>query len=237
MLGFIIIRHVNSKITDYFWKECYTCIRTYYDNPIMIIDDSSNEYLNENIILTNCTVIYDREHKGAGELLPYYYFHILKPFEKAVIIHDSVFIQSKIDFDTENITFLWSFGHQYDSSISHLIPDLCNNLLHPQEIIDLYNQPSLWKGCFGVMSVITWDFLELMNKKHNIIGLLSHIKNRANRCTLERVFAVIAYNTAPIKNIPIFGDIHSYIKWGITFMEYVMNDYRQYPIMKIWSDR
>ena len=51
-LGFIIIRHVNSKISDYYWKECYTCIRKFYDNPIVIIDDSSNkEFLNENIFL------------------------------------------------------------------------------------------------------------------------------------------------------------------------------------------
>ena len=42
-LGFIIIRHVNSKISDYYWKECYTCIRKFYDNPIVIIDDSSNK--------------------------------------------------------------------------------------------------------------------------------------------------------------------------------------------------
>ena len=57
-LGFIIIRHVNNKITDYYWKECYTCIRKFYDNPILIIDDSSNkEFLNENIFLKNCTAL------------------------------------------------------------------------------------------------------------------------------------------------------------------------------------
>ena len=28
--GFIIVRHVNSKQTDYYWKECYTCICLWY---------------------------------------------------------------------------------------------------------------------------------------------------------------------------------------------------------------
>ena len=38
MFGFIIIRHVNNELSDRYWKECYKCIRRFYDNSI--IDDS-----------------------------------------------------------------------------------------------------------------------------------------------------------------------------------------------------
>ena len=30
--GFIIIRHINSSLTNEYWKECYTCIRKFYPN-------------------------------------------------------------------------------------------------------------------------------------------------------------------------------------------------------------
>jgi len=241
-LGFVIIRHVNSKVSDYYWKECYTSIRKFYDNPIIIIDDSSNkEFLNENIFLTRCTIIYDTEHKGAAELLPYYYFHKLKPFDTAVIIHDSIFIQSKINFElleSENIRFLWSFRHNWDDEIFPLINELCVKLLKSDELIDLFHKKDLWKGCFGVMSVIKWEFIDKINKQHLLFdNMLPHIKNRMNRHALERVFSMLAYFNDPHIKTEHFGDIHSYIKWDTKFSEYLTNDFNNYPIMKVWSGR
>ena len=241
-LGFIIIRHVNNKLTDYYWKECYTCIRKFYDNPILIIDDSSNkDFLNENIFLKNCTVIYDKEHKGGAELLPYYYFHKLKPFDTAVIIHDSVFIQSKINFElkeSENIRFLWTFQHHWDDEIFDWIRELTNEIIHSQELLRFYHQKHLWIGCFGVMSVIKWDFLNKIDERHQIFKLLlPKVTSRKNRHGLERLFPMIAcFNDNTIKDTQ-FGDIHNYIKWGITFPEYLSQDFSQYPIMKVWSGR
>ena len=47
-IGFIILRHVNIELTNYYWNYSYDCIRKYYpNNLIMIIDDNSNyEYVN-----------------------------------------------------------------------------------------------------------------------------------------------------------------------------------------------
>lgn len=235
MQGFIIIRHVTSKVTDYYWKECYTCIRKFYKNPIVIVDDSSNEFLHENIVLENCTVIYDTEKKGA-EFLAYYYFHLLKPFDTAVIIHDSVFIQSYIDFTiSEPIKFLWTFMKYYDDDIFHLINELCSDLPHYFELIDLYHHKEKWIGCFGVMSVIKWDFLDAMNKTYNIFSIIPKLKTRDHRSALERVFALLVYKMNENYDT-FFGDIHSYIKWGTTFTEYITNDYNQ-SIVKVWSGR
>ena len=42
-LGFIILRHVNSELTNKYWVNCYNCIRRHYpENKILIIDDNSN---------------------------------------------------------------------------------------------------------------------------------------------------------------------------------------------------
>jgi len=235
MLGFIIIRHVNSKITDLYWKESYTCIRKFYDNPIIIIDDRSNHFLNENITLTNCTVIYDKEHKGSGEILPYYYFHKLKPFDTAVIIHDSVFIQSKIDFNTDTIRFLWSFEHWSSEMILNEISELSKNLEYHSELSEIQNKKR-WKGCFGCMSVIKWNFLNTLHNKHKLFDILPKIKTRANRELMERIIALISYNNTKMGESQ-FGDIHQYITWGTTFIEYLTKDYSKYPIMKVWTGR
>ena len=233
MLGFIIIRHVNNKITDLYWKESYICIRKFYDNPIIIIDDGSNHFLNENIKLTNCTVIYDKEHKGAGEILPYYYFHKLKPFDTAVIIHDSVFIQSKIDFNTDTITFLWSFEKWANQTILNEISELSKKLDYHSELSDIQNKK--WKGCFGCMSVIKWDFLNTLHNKHKLFDILPNIKTRADRQIMERIIALISYNNTKMGESQ-FGDIYQYIEWGTTFIEYLTKDY-SHPIIKVWTGR
>ena len=44
--GFIILRHVNEKEHDNYWKTCYRTIRKFYNNPILIIDDNSNQIKN-----------------------------------------------------------------------------------------------------------------------------------------------------------------------------------------------
>lgn len=239
--GFIIIRHVNNTYSDNYWKECYIGIRNFYDNPILIIDDSSNKtYLNENVILKNCKIIYDTEHKGAAELLPYYYFHKLKPFDTAVIIHDSVFIQSKINFelsDNENVKFLWNFEHEWDKYHTQTILGLCNLLSNNQELIDMFNDINKWYGCFGVMSVIKWDYLDKINTKYGLFtNLLPIFNNREIRMGFERVFALICY--ANNRNInTFFGYIHKYIEWGSSYKEYLSNAFIDYPIVKVWSGR
>jgi hypothetical protein len=242
MLGFIILRHVNTKVSDYYWKECYTAIRNYYDNPILIIDDSSKkEFLTETIVLKNCTVMYDTENKGSGELLPYYYFHKLKPFETAVILHDSVFIQSPIDFtlqSSENAKVLWSFRHTFDDEIVHIIRDICNALPNSEELLELYHKKHLWPGCFGAMTVLRWELVNQIVTKYNVFDrLLPVIKTRDYRSGFERVLPLILCS---IEQKPIgdyFGIIHDYMRIGTSFYEYLDGKLNEYPIVKVWSGR
>ena len=226
-MGFIIVRHVDSKLTDYYWKECYTCIRTWYDNPIIIIDDSSDfEFLHDNLKLVNCHIIYDTEWKGCGELLGYYYYHLLKPFETAVILQDSVFIQKWIDFSLKgaNMQFLWtSSNHVHDA-----LDDLC------KEILACYQQGI---SCFGLMSVIKWDFLDLL-VEDGLLFALGKIKGRKDmRSVMESILGFMAFRRDPTINAK-WGEIHLYTQWVITFLEYLYGSVNnKLDIVKVWTGR
>ena len=50
-IGFIILRHVNSELTNQYWIYCYQSIRKYPEQSILIIDDNSNyQYITPMII-------------------------------------------------------------------------------------------------------------------------------------------------------------------------------------------
>ncbi len=69
-IGFIILRHVNSSITNEYWKECYRCIKKFYPkNRILIIDDNSDISFLTNEPLDNSMII-KSEFPKRGEFLP-----------------------------------------------------------------------------------------------------------------------------------------------------------------------
>jgi len=241
--GFVMIRHVCNEISDLYWKESYHCIRKWYpETPIMIVDDSSKkEFLKEDIELTNCTVIYDTTHKGSAELLPYYYFHLHHPFEKAIIIHDSIFIQRYIDFTeaaNEPCRFLWTFPHYFDEQIVDAITEVCSSLRQASYFMNRYHDKNAWSGCFGAMSIIQWDFLDHINQTEDLFAnWLPRITTRHYRHALERCISVVLTQYCPNMKEAMFGDIFKYIRWGVTFDEYKVNDCSAYPIIKVWSSR
>jgi len=175
-LGFIILRHVNTEKFNQLWIECYDCIRKFYpENKILIIDDFSDyKFVDTNKILSN-TLIIQSEFKGRGELLPYYYYLQNKLFDYAVVIHDSVFIQQFIDFKKDN-QFMWSFEHHWDYLYD--CHKLINGLQNQDMILSLYNDKKSWKGCFGVMTVITHDLLCDINNTFNFVNLIQIIDVR-----------------------------------------------------------
>lgn len=238
-----MIRHVCSKATNLYWKESYRCIRQWYpEAPIVIIDDSSHrDFLVEDIVTTRCTVIYDHSHKGSAELLPYYYFHLLHPFDTAVIIHDSVFLQRHIDFSleaNESCRFLWNFPHWYDDEIFDWIHNVYSTLPNPDRFTNLYHRKDAWQGCFGVMSVIRWNFLDQIQAKEDLFGhWLQVVKTRNDRHALERAISLVFTEYEPGMKQALFGNIYDYIRWGVTFQEYLTQDFSDKPVMKVWTAR
>jgi hypothetical protein len=245
MLGFIITRHVNTTNTNHYWKECINQIRRFYpDNIIMVIDDNSNyEFItNTGVELRNCFFI-ESEYKGRGELLGYYYFYKYKLFDKAVIMHDSVFIQNRIDFESiEKVKFLWHFHHNWDEWKNE--KTLLCKLYNPEALLDFYDKTDKWFGCFGVMSVIDYNFLQVLVDKYNLFNLFHFIKNRMDRCNTERVFGLLCTVEYPelVNDTSMFGDLmNCYIPPGITYKKYMEQkgkfDTSVIEIVKVFTGR
>lgn len=243
MIGFIIIRYVNSERTNKLWQECYKCIRVFYDNPIVIIDDNSDSNFLTTLEMTNVTII-QSEYPRRAELLPYYYFLKEGWFDTAVILHDSVFIQKPIKFNKPN-RYLWHFiTHAYDN-----IEDETNYIRKLKEyepILDLYNSNGNWNGCFGIMSVITYKMIHDINMKYNFFILLDTITARQQRMNLERIFAVILTYESRLKkeDCSYFGNIEKYCPWNFD-ETYTIENYLEdkatkkinLPLVKLWTGR
>ncbi len=236
--GFIIIRHVNNRLSDFYWKECYTCIRKFHEEPIIIIDDNSNkEFLIENLALVHTTVIYDDGHKGAAELLPYYYFHQRHPFDRAIILHDSVFLQQRLVVSCQTVKYLWTYPHHWDDELYHLIHPMLERLPHSESLMQLFWNKSAWNGPFGMMTTITWDCIHEINRKYKLWDrLLPFISTRESRMVLERVLGLIFSHYHGTSVDTAMGIIHNYMRWGTTFTEYLNGEFHL-PVVKVWSSR
>lgn len=232
-IGFIILRHVNSRITNTYWIRCYRCIRHYYpENKIIIIDDNSNPIFVSKLNLYKTTII-KSEYPGRGELLPYYYYLKNKLFDKAVILHDSVFINKYIDFDVNDYKLLWSFEHGYNVEYQVIVPKILK-IFNDPSLIEFYNK-KLWKGCFGAMSIITHDYLSLINNKYNLNKLLKIIVNRKMRMCFERIIGCLLQINKPYKCL--LGGIHQYCPWNIKIYNIIHNKIKRLPLIKVWSGR
>lgn len=235
--GFIIIRNVNDIQSDRLWKECYSCIRKFYNNKIVIIDTGSNKEFLTELELNNCEIIYEIIPKKMM-MSAYYHMYTKKLFKKAVFLQDSVFIQEYIDFNNYNNTFLWHFEHIADQ------PDKELRLLHlldnSELLIYLYYYKELWKGCFGIMTILTWDFIDILNTKYNFMKLYDIINCWEDWMAFERVMAVLCtFENSKLSTKPsIFGDIYENIyRWGYTMDEYLQETTHRFKIIKVFSTR
>ena len=239
--GFIILRHVNSAMTNNLWINNIKNIRKYYNNKIYIIDDNSNyEFIIQKEKYKNIEIIKSSYHQR-GELLPYYYLYLKQLFKRCLIIHDSIIINKYIDFSkyNEQIHYLWHFDHS------------CNNLkdentmmkiLNNQIIIDKYDEKK-WYGCFGVQTIIDYDFIVKIQEKYKIFNLIQFIDNRNKRMNFERVFSVLCNlcDSDLYERESIYGDIHNYMEWGYDYEKYIKDKDKDildnYDLIKIWNGR
>jgi hypothetical protein len=157
-------------------------------------------------------------------------------YKKAVIIHDSVFIKRLIDFDAIDNQVLWHFNNKI-CTLEKEETDLLKQCGHSDLLLDIYNKRK-WRGCFGSMSVISYDFVYNMNETFQISNLLQFVYSREHRMCLERVIGVIFYfyNKKP----SVFGDILKYQNWGYSYEEYLYdkkNGNITLSIIKVWTGR
>jgi hypothetical protein len=226
-------------------------LRTLYPlRKIVIIDDNSNyDFVKPDYDYNNIEIIRS-EFKGRGELLPYYYYLKTKFFENAIIIHDSVFFHAKIDFDMLNVKVLplWFF-YPDKENLGNTIR-LSNSLTNSFNIQNKLSQSDTvlglthlkWFGCFGGQSYINHGFLCDIEKKYHITNLINVVRNRNDRCCLERILGVIFFTEYDkiVGKKSLLGDIMKYTKWGYSYSEYEKDLKKgKLPkiIIKIWTGR
>jgi hypothetical protein len=254
--GFIITRHVNSEITNHYWNECIKCIRKYHDIniKIIIIDDNSDQQLVKAFEEYENVEYVQSEFPKRGELLPYYYFYKNHYFENAVILHDSVFIQRKIQYQDLkiNVLPLWHFKLYRNENILNSIRIsnyLKNNELIKKELLSTneffmnMNFKKTWNGCFGCQSYINYHFLILLENKYKLFNLLECVKTRPDRCCLERILGILFFLEEPrLNRCPsFFGDILKYCSFNLTYHQYhdhmKIKKYYNLPYIKVWTGR
>jgi hypothetical protein len=179
------------------------------------------------------------EFPGRGEFLPYYYYLKTKFCETAVILHDSMFIKKYINFDVNNYKMILDFGKDNimdNESTPYQVNML--NAINSNKLNSFYNKKdlNLWKGCFGCMVSITYDYLKSMDNEFRLACLIPHITCRPARCAFERIIGCLLQVNKT--EYSLFGSIQKYCKWGLSYDDYVNKRYNnQLPIIKVWSGR
>jgi hypothetical protein len=250
--GFIITRHVNSEITNKYWNHNVKLLRTLYPLiKIVIIDDNSDyNFVKPECEFKNLEII-QSEFPGRGELLPYYYYLKHKFFANALIIHDSVFLHKRMNFERlkgVSVMPLWFFYSDKENieNTKRITAYLKNNIVIHNKITKEFNilgmKSDEWFGCFGVQCYINLSFLEKIQAKYNILNLINAVTCRPDRCCLERIFGAIFSTESPklLLNKSLLGNIMTYHQWGYTFNQY-MSDLKKGTLprytIKVWTGR
>jgi len=239
--GFIISRHVNSEKTNRYWNRCVKLIQMLYPyRLIVIVDDNSNPgFLKADRNYKNLIIV-QGEYPGRGELLPYIYYARNKWFDRAIIIHDSVFFHKRIPFESINIPAisLWHFNKLHNRT--HFDASIASTLNYSNAIIKCLNNYD-WVGCFGVQSFIKHSFLIHIMNKYKLENLINVVRNRPNRCCLERLFAIIFFLELRKVNTSLFGDMERGGKFGQTYDEYIYqlknNNRVNSKVVKVFTGR
>jgi hypothetical protein len=188
-VGFIITRCVKKPEHNLLYNESYAAIRKFHpDLKIVIIDDNSDKSVLEEIPMDNVEII-QSEFPGAGEYLPYYYLLTRKLFKKAMILQDSTFVNTRINYESvSDYMFFYEFEKKlYD--FPENVKKILQNTKKPGELVDFLTNGN-WRGCYGTLMVITYDFLK---KIDDIIGVeewKNTINNRDMRIALEKAMAI-----------------------------------------------
>lgn len=265
--GFIVLRHVNSETTNNYWNEAVLSIRVLYSKEIkiIVIDDNSNqEYVKPMHEYENVHYV-QSEYPRRGELLPFIYFQKHRYFENAIIIHDSVFIKRKINFESlvrmsVRVCPFWHFKYGKDENIMNTLrilrsmkntQKLERNLMSSKNIEVLgMKTDSYWDGCFGGICFINYQFMNLLEVTYQISAMVNTVHTKSDRCSLERIIGLLFFleNSFQLKRqSSIFGNIHDYknkkgdYSWGFTYQQhcdYIKQHKRSImPVVKVWSGR
>ena len=145
----------------------------------------------------------------------------------------------------------WEFQADKENHLNsiHLVSTMKNSHLIQQQldmktpcfVIPGIVKNDVWKGCFGVQSYISHSFLSFLVDKYNLFQLLNHVKCRADRCCLERIFGILFSLESKFKLTSLFGNIHHYQSFDYNYDKYtedlIIHKKIPHPIVKVWTGR
>jgi hypothetical protein len=251
--GFIMTRHVTSEKTNKYWNQNVKLLRLLYPvRQIIIIDDNSiQDFVKSDYEYKNIITI-QSEYPGSGELLPYIYFLRYNWFPNAVILHDSVFFHKRIPFNKilEPVIPLWHFKYDKENlpNLLRIARGLKNNyhiiqrLTNAQNNVLGMNSNNDFVCCFGVQSYINHRFLSIIENKYGFTNLVNYVKNRSDRCAMERIMGLLFTLEYPklLKYKSLLGNIHKIGNWGYTYDQYEENFKKNKVVklvVKVWTGR
>ena len=206
-VGFIVTRCVRDERHNHLYKECYDAIRKFHpDLKIVIIDDNSNKQILKEHNMKNVEII-QSDYPARGEYLPYWYLLHRKMFKKAIIIQDSMILNTRVEYEKVNdYKFLYEFTS--DRVNSDEVNILIDNSKKPKKLHALYNSNN-WVGCFGATMVITSEFLEKVEDTIGITRWVPLIDSRSMRMGLERCIALACiYTKGSNTDHSLFGSLY-----------------------------
>jgi hypothetical protein len=238
MTTIIITRHMSDTTSRMCYRRCVALVRLMFpEHPVIVIDDHSKVRDDDYVLPENVTVVDSVYPAGRAELIPYLYMLEHEEIERALVIHDTVFIHNRFDLSTESVAFLWHFAHKASDNVKD-IEYLATKLRDTDAIVARYHQQS-WVGCFGVMSIITRESVLRLENRFGFSNLVDHIDSRQRRESLERLFAIMC--TLEFRDVcTVFEDILTHIhvhneyvlKWVFDYDSYIRTS-RALPAYKV----
>lgn len=217
---FIILRSVNSEVYNYYWKYCHDCIRKFHPKiKIYIVDDNSTFIDDDTFNEEKYNIIKSEFKPGRGEALPLYYLFQKKLAKKAIIVHDSFFLNTQIRY--ENVTTFRLFWNFDSRAKWNIFKPRTIELLRQLKVQHNDLEQFQWHGAFGLMGIFTYDFIATIQNSIDIFKPLiyqaqqkikiDHMPLRVERMVYERFLGYIFYKFNKNKNCnPYFGNI---FKW------------------------
>ena len=219
--GFIIPSYVNTPYAYHRLKLCIDSIRKQYPLIlIVVIDDYSDIDISELMLMDSKLIVEKSLIKRGGEINPYCHFFYKKYFDVAIIIQDSTTIKTLVPIDISKVTvkFFYYFNNHRPSWNNEPFENVFNNFYNNisditkrENIKKFSNNRNKWLGCWGVMSVISHDYLVDMNNKTCFIEMCKYVKDRTDRMIMENIFAVCCFYSGgiDINNCAIHKNVYT----------------------------
>lgn len=141
----------------------------------------------------------------------------------------------------ETVRPLWAINiHDWDyKPLEYLY---LSKLKNKTKLLPIYENKKVWPVFFGVMSVISYDFLNKVQETYDIFSLTKYIDERKKRMALERVFGVCCQSLLP-ENTKLTGVVipdGMSQDWNSTFSDYMTKSIPNQcslSLIKVWSGR